>query len=202
MGRPSRPAWQVNEAKQHIFNAALELFNRQGYKEVSVRKIARRAGCSPATIYNFYRDKDALYLDLLNRGFEILLGRIEEASGAGGPIELRRSFAGIFFCFSRDYPNYYDIMFIYPVTKYFNYVGASSERAVWAEKLVALKSFRLLREAAAAASGPGWICRSWRGSCWPWLTAVLPCTAPESGPSWLPTTNSSITLRWTATCKI
>jgi AcrR family transcriptional regulator len=155
MVRPRRPAWQVVEAKQKIFSAALELFNRQGYEEVSIRKIARKAGCAPATIYNYYRDKDALYLDLLKKGFEILFDLLTQSTCGDDPFVCLRRFAEAYFQFSQAYPYYYDIMFLYPVPKYLDYVGTEAERAAREEKVVALKSFRLLTKTAADVLGPG-----------------------------------------------
>ncbi len=147
MARPKRPAWQVKQAKNRIFQATLELFNKQGYESVSIRKIARRAGCSPATIYNYYRDKDALYLDILTEGFAILHRLFMTVPCTAAPLQRLREYTAIFYQFSLDYPYYYDIMFSFYVPKYLDYAGTPAEKAAFAEKEVALKNVELLLEA-------------------------------------------------------
>ncbi len=147
MARPKRPAWQKEQAKQKIFRATLELFNKHGYEAVSIRKIARRAGCSPATIYNYYRSKDALYLDLLTEGFTILHGLFLDQPCIDDPLQLIRSYASTFYRFSFDYPYYYDIMFSLYVPKYLDYTGTTVEEAAFAEKAIALKNIELLIDA-------------------------------------------------------
>ncbi|HEX2715075.1 MAG TPA: TetR/AcrR family transcriptional regulator [Candidatus Acidoferrales bacterium] len=64
MGVAERKARAKRELKQQILDAARELFVRQGYENVSMRKIADRIEYSPATIYTYYKDKDEV-LDCL-----------------------------------------------------------------------------------------------------------------------------------------
>jgi AcrR family transcriptional regulator len=154
MARPRRPAWQVEEVKGSIFAAALALFNRHGYEAVSIRKIACRAGCSPATIYNYYRDKDALYIEILKRGFAILLDLLKAEPRHFDPVETIRRYARVYYRFSLEHPYYYDLMFSDKVPKYLDYVGTQTERAARREKAVALRSFRLLTHAVRAAFPP------------------------------------------------
>lgn len=147
MARPKRPAWQVEQTKGRIFQATLELFNKQGYEAVSIRKIARRAGCSPGTIYNYYSDKDALYLDILTEGFAILLRLLQAEPRPTDPLPRLRTYAAVFYRFSLEYPYYYDIMFSFHVPKYLDYTGTSAEEAAFSEKEVALKNIGLILEA-------------------------------------------------------
>lgn len=157
MARTKRPAWQIEQAKSKIFNAALELFNTHGYKEVSMRKIARKAGCSPTTIYNYYPDKDALYLDILKKGFEMLLELLRNQPRDANPVVTLRKYAEIYYWFSLEYPYYYDIMFSFPVPKYLDYVGTKMEGVAWEEKRIALENLRLLTEAVEEALTGGYL---------------------------------------------
>ncbi|WP_435220543.1 TetR/AcrR family transcriptional regulator [Streptomyces sp. Tue6028] len=43
-----------------ILRAARDLFASEGYEGVSMRKVAERAGCAPATIYSFFSSKRRL----------------------------------------------------------------------------------------------------------------------------------------------
>ncbi len=51
------------QKKESIRRAALDLFAAHGMKKVSVSDIARRAGVSPVTIYNYYGSKQGLVHD-------------------------------------------------------------------------------------------------------------------------------------------
>src|SRR2546427_6798677 len=64
MGVMERKAREREELKQQILDAARELFVREGYENVSMRKIAEKIEYSPATIYTYFKDKDEI-LDCL-----------------------------------------------------------------------------------------------------------------------------------------
>ncbi len=51
--------------KDNIRRAALELFQSYGFRKVSVAEIARKAGVSQVTIYNYFESKEALKRDVL-----------------------------------------------------------------------------------------------------------------------------------------
>ncbi|MCL4424304.1 MAG: TetR/AcrR family transcriptional regulator [Firmicutes bacterium] len=146
MARLKRPQWQVEERRQKIFQATLELFDREGFQEVSMRKIAQRARCSPTTIYNYYPSKDSLYLDVLKRGFEILYDLLSQQPSAENPLQTIRRFTQTFLWFSQEYPHYYDLMFSWPVPKFLDYVGTPLQDKAWEEKAVALRSLTLLED--------------------------------------------------------
>lgn len=50
----------VQPTKERIFDQALELFSQKGFKAVSVREIAREVGIRESSIYNHYKNKEAI----------------------------------------------------------------------------------------------------------------------------------------------
>ncbi|WP_249872102.1 TetR/AcrR family transcriptional regulator [Oceanobacillus saliphilus] len=48
------------ETKKVILDAAGKLFSEKGYEAISIREIAKEAGCSHTTIYLYYKDKEEL----------------------------------------------------------------------------------------------------------------------------------------------
>ncbi|WP_241675081.1 TetR/AcrR family transcriptional regulator [Paenibacillus luteus] len=48
------------ETKRSIIAAAEKLFQERGYEAVTIREIAKEAGCSHTTIYIYFQDKEAL----------------------------------------------------------------------------------------------------------------------------------------------
>jgi len=60
-GRRGRPSLQeAAEKRRSIVRAAMELFLRSGYKEVSIRQIAELADVSTRTVFNMFEDKEGL----------------------------------------------------------------------------------------------------------------------------------------------
>jgi AcrR family transcriptional regulator len=55
--------------KEHILAIALDLFAQNGIKKVSMDDIARKAGVSKRTLYEFFDDKETLLKSILNANF-------------------------------------------------------------------------------------------------------------------------------------
>ncbi len=52
---------ELREKEKEILVAAAELFAREGFDGVAVRTIAEAVGLSKATLYHYFKDKDAIY---------------------------------------------------------------------------------------------------------------------------------------------
>lgn len=53
------------EAHEKVLHAAIALFAERGFESASMDAIARASGVSKATIYNHWRDKEALLLEVM-----------------------------------------------------------------------------------------------------------------------------------------
>lgn len=62
-----------------ILDAAEALFAARGYAGTSVRDIANAVGLNPASLYNHFANKEALYEAVLERGVRPLVELLEEA---------------------------------------------------------------------------------------------------------------------------
>ena len=51
--------------KEKILEAALDLFHDKGTKALSIAELTKRAGIAQGTFYNFWKDKDALIIELI-----------------------------------------------------------------------------------------------------------------------------------------
>ena len=56
--------------RDRIIAAALKLFARQPYQEVTMDSVARLATVAKGTLYLYFDSKEALYLGILTDGFE------------------------------------------------------------------------------------------------------------------------------------
>lgn len=74
----SRQAQRSEETKAAIVAAAGRLFAAKGYETVTMREIAKEAGCSHTAIYIYFKDKEALLHGLSMPPLLALLARMEE----------------------------------------------------------------------------------------------------------------------------
>nr|WKN39248.1 TetR/AcrR family transcriptional regulator [Tunicatimonas sp. TK19036] len=54
--------------QKQIFDTALALFSQQGYDQTSMRDIAKEADISLGLTYNYFKNKDALLLEIVQEG--------------------------------------------------------------------------------------------------------------------------------------
>ncbi len=69
--------------RQRILDAAEELFGESGYDNTSLRDVADRVGIKEPGIYNHFRNKEALYRDVLTRALQPLADVILETLNSG-----------------------------------------------------------------------------------------------------------------------
>ncbi|BDR57096.1 TetR/AcrR family transcriptional regulator [Xylocopilactobacillus apis] len=55
---------------QQIADAALELFQNQTYFEISMNQIAQLAHVAKGTLFNYYPNKESIFMDLLLHGYQ------------------------------------------------------------------------------------------------------------------------------------
>jgi TetR/AcrR family transcriptional regulator len=71
-----------------IAQAAKEVFAERGYQRATLEEIAQRAGMSKATIYLYYRNKDDLFLHVVEELVNtVMAATAQEAATAKPPLE-------------------------------------------------------------------------------------------------------------------
>lgn len=79
---------RTEAAAERILDAAEELFTRHDAAGVGMNEIARAAGCSRATIYRYFDNRDVLYTAYVHRETHRLFGEIgEQLAGVTDPHE-------------------------------------------------------------------------------------------------------------------
>lgn len=108
----SKQEQRSEDTRKSIVAAAGKLFSSKGYDAVTMREIAKEAGCSHTTIYIYFKDKEALLYQLskspllaLMQQMEALLVELESAEDKLKSVSL----AFISFCLSNR--NMYDLFF-------------------------------------------------------------------------------------------
>ena len=114
MGVKERQERDRETVSRAILDAARELFVREGYQEVSIRKIAERIEYSPAAIYSYFQSKDDIFLALAEEGFHLLFsyGASPRPTAPDDPLDTLRAMFWRYYEFSREHPEYFALMFL------------------------------------------------------------------------------------------
>jgi AcrR family transcriptional regulator len=116
MGIKERHERDREAVSRAILDAARELFVKEGYHNVSIRKIAERIEYSPAAIYSYFPSKDDIFFALAEEGFR-LLGDPAQAPRQSElrqlePLERLQALFWRLYEFSCEHPQYFALMFV------------------------------------------------------------------------------------------
>ena len=115
MGIAERRGRVREDLRKLILSAAEELFVRDGYENVSMRKIARKMEYSATTIYHHFKDKGELFFHLLESYHGALRIRMERIyRDVADPVEAVREGMRTYTEFGLANPSYYKLAFMSP----------------------------------------------------------------------------------------
>jgi AcrR family transcriptional regulator len=83
---PSNRAERAAERREAIIEAALAEFIARGFAATRLDDVAKRAGVAKGTIYLHFRDKEALFQELIRTALVPLIGRLAAPPPAGGSV--------------------------------------------------------------------------------------------------------------------
>lgn len=147
MPRIARSQSALQEDKERILKAALEIVHTEGFASLSLRKIASRLGMTAPNIYYYFSNKDELNIEMRRFGFAMLYERMQTAYGRGKTIEKKvRNLMETYVHFALENPFYYEIMFVLPTPKYLDYVGTPLEDISSRELQSSLRVFELIKQ--------------------------------------------------------
>ena len=139
---PKAPAGPevVEATRERILKEALFIINKDGYSNLSMRKLALRLGFTAKTIYNYYSNKDELYLMVLTKGFQELAEQFRAAYlSSKNPVEKMHSALNAYVRWGIENKHYYNIMFSMDTPKYADYVGTKMEGIADRQNRIALQ---------------------------------------------------------------
>ncbi len=101
------------ELRDEILAAAREMFVRDGYDSVTMRKIGERVRVAPGTIYHHFTDKDAILAAICEETFARLDKRMEALVNdrSGDPLERLRRGGRMYIQFGLEHPQHYFLTF-------------------------------------------------------------------------------------------
>lgn len=132
MGIKERREREKKEFREKILAAAEELFARNGYGEVTIRKIAEKIEYSPPTIYEYFKNKADILQHIIYRGNSVLYARLEKVyqRKCDSPLQKLVDMGRVYVQFGLEFPDYYELAFttnVYRVEKGLNYLDRESQ---------------------------------------------------------------------------
>jgi AcrR family transcriptional regulator len=116
MGIKERQERDREAVRRSILDAARDLFVSEGYRNVSIRKIAEKIEYSPAAIYGYFPSKDDIFYALAEEGFRLLhandAAQLDAALALLEPLDRVKAIFWRFYEFSRQHPQYFELMFV------------------------------------------------------------------------------------------
>jgi AcrR family transcriptional regulator len=148
----------IEAVRERILTEAMSIINEEGYTGLSMRKLARRLGFTAKTIYNYYSNKDELYLMVLIKGFTEMAEEFRKAyQSSGDPIQKLRAAVRAYVSWGIANKHYYNIMFSMDTPKYSDYRGTAMEAVAERQNRIALEvseiGMSILNELAAKIRG-------------------------------------------------
>jgi len=116
MGIKERQERDREAVRRSILDAARELFVSEGYRNVSIRKIAEKIEYSPAALYGYFPSKDDIFYSLADEGFRLLhdidSSELTSQFAALEPLDRIKAIFWRLYEFSRQHPQYFELMFV------------------------------------------------------------------------------------------
>ena len=112
MGIAERKEKQKLEIRKLILDASMKLFVEEGFDNVSIRRIADLIEYSPTTVYLYFKDKDEIFFNLHEIGFQKMLEMNKDLDAIENPLLRLQKMGENYLHFGMANPEYYDLMFI------------------------------------------------------------------------------------------
>ncbi|MDV2481920.1 TetR/AcrR family transcriptional regulator [Methanoculleus sp. Wushi-C6] len=114
MGVADRRQREKEQRRNEIIDAAERLFFSRSYEDVSMEGIAREVELNKATIYLYFKNKEALFAAVVLRGVEILKARYAECMEREVPGIVRVVLMGqAYYRFAQEHPDYLRLIHFY-----------------------------------------------------------------------------------------
>ncbi len=112
MARPSLSPDEIESFRERLCDVAMRTFAEEGYEAVTLRGLAEKLGCSHATPYRYFADKQEIFDAVCALGFDRFADALERAArGVDDPGERLRALGRAYFRFATTQPHAYRIMF-------------------------------------------------------------------------------------------
>ena len=109
---PASRAQHREMVRGTILAAARKALIEEGYGSFSMRSLAGEIGCSPGTIYLYFKDKEHLLSCVVEEGFDKLLEILDKVHDTDDPVQSLRNKLRAYVDFGLRLPHHYHVAFI------------------------------------------------------------------------------------------
>lgn len=107
---------EVRAQREKIMDAASFVMAEFGFHHLSMRKLASQLGMTASNIYNYFANKEVLFMNTRIRGFELFFATLRgDMAMADTPQDALVKFASHMVSFSQKNTGYYQLMFQPPL---------------------------------------------------------------------------------------
>ena len=143
MAIKDRRARQKQLLRQEILDAARDIFIKDGYDGLSMRRVAEKIEYSPTAIYLHFKDKQDLIFSLCEETFSRLVRELESLEPGKDPVARLKAGMRRYVEFGLRNPQHYIATFVLPRT---DHTGDDKDAATYLdEHTMGMRAFGLLR---------------------------------------------------------
>jgi AcrR family transcriptional regulator len=158
MARPKESERQ--DVRALVLAKAKQLFLEEGYRQITMRRIAEEIGYTPGTIYLYFKNKEEILYELHNEGFKLLYQYKLNMLDSGVSNALERLWEGgkMYITFALENPEYYELMFNMPEPRdYLEKLREATHDDDNAPVDYAMQSYEFLKQSIQACLDEGYL---------------------------------------------
>jgi AcrR family transcriptional regulator len=112
METKTRRLREKDERRKLILEKAQELFRSNGFGGTTIRQIASSCELATGTLYLYYKDKDHIYLELINEGYDLLIVELKKVVESDCDAEKAGKIVDAFFDFAKSHREHFELIFV------------------------------------------------------------------------------------------
>lgn len=110
MSAKDRQENEVIQMRHAILKAACDIAAEDGWRAVTVRKVAERVEYSPSALYEYFAGKEAILVAVMREGFRLLAEDMRSVPEKGDAAEHLIAVAQSYWDFAISHPELYQVM--------------------------------------------------------------------------------------------
>jgi len=178
MPKARRDEIEINQVKEKILDHALDILVEDGFSGLSMRKIGLKMGMTAANLYNYYSNKDEIYIALRRRSVSKMQNSADDAYAKGkDPLERLRLMIEAYIHFGLTQPYYYQILLSLEGPKFPDFFGTPMENSAKEAFEHSIEGFESLRRIEKELTAAGYKLpedtRIFHLACWSQLHGVI-----------------------------
>jgi AcrR family transcriptional regulator len=103
---------EAQDTKRRLLEQARDLYLREGFAGLSMRRLAEGVGLSVAAAYRHFENKEELLSTVCTEGFQLFSAYLVRGLSGATPRERLLETGRQYMRFALEHPNYYQVMFL------------------------------------------------------------------------------------------